>query len=190
MVISRAHLLHSGRPAMRLVRRPRELLAGGHRESARQAYLWAQSFYDSATYFVDESADPSCFPLTWQALYDCWLKSLPLFDPSIEPVGIPYAGTTARLPPPGQKQGTAPSAADLHQRKRRIFVGHVVDLLLLMASLAGLGHRSTFSHLAQGTAAHYPEPTTWTPSQSDCTEFTATPFLIVLFFSFYRLYTT
>jgi hypothetical protein len=26
-----------------------ESLAGGHRESARQAYLWAQNFYDSAT---------------------------------------------------------------------------------------------------------------------------------------------
>ena len=67
-----------------------ESLAGGHRESGRQAYLGAQNFYDSATYFVDGSADPSRFPLTWEALYDCWLKSLPLFDPPIEPVGIPY----------------------------------------------------------------------------------------------------
>jgi hypothetical protein len=71
-----------------------ESLAGGHRESARQAYLWAQNFYDSATYFVDGSADPSRFPLTWEALYDCWLRSLPLFDPPIEPIGIPYEGTT------------------------------------------------------------------------------------------------
>jgi hypothetical protein len=70
-----------------------ESLAGGHRESARQAYLWAQNFYDSATYFVDGSADPSRFLLTWEALYDCWLKSLPLFDPPIEPIGIPYEGT-------------------------------------------------------------------------------------------------
>ena len=53
-------------------------LAGGHRESARQAYLWAQNFYDSATYFVDGSADPSRFLPTWEALYDCWLKSLPV----------------------------------------------------------------------------------------------------------------
>jgi hypothetical protein len=71
-----------------------ESLAGGHRESARHAYLWAQNFYDSATYFVDGSADPSRFPFTWELLYDCWLKSLPLFDPPIEPVGIPYEGTT------------------------------------------------------------------------------------------------
>ena len=71
-----------------------ESLAGGHRESARQAYLWAQNFYDSATYFVDGSANPSRFLPTWEALYDCWLKSLPLFDPPIEPVSIPYEGTT------------------------------------------------------------------------------------------------
>ena len=71
-----------------------ESLAGGHRESARQAYLWAQNFYDSATYFVDGSRDPSRFLPTWEALYDCWLKSLSLFDPPIEPVSIPYEGTT------------------------------------------------------------------------------------------------
>jgi hypothetical protein len=69
-----------------------ESLSGGHRESARQAYLWAQNFYDSATYFVDGSKDPSRFLPTWEVLYDCWLKSLPLFDPPIEPVNIPYEG--------------------------------------------------------------------------------------------------
>lgn len=71
-------------------------LAGGHRESARQAYLWAQNFYDSATYFVDGSTDPSRFLPTWEALYDCWSKSLSTFDPPIEPVTIPYEGTALR----------------------------------------------------------------------------------------------
>lgn len=70
-----------------------ESLAFGHRESARQAYLWAQNFYDSATYFVDASLDPSRFLPTWEALYDCWQSSLPLFDPPIEPVTIPYERT-------------------------------------------------------------------------------------------------
>ncbi len=73
-----------------------ESAAGGHRESARQAYLWAQNFYDSSTYFLDGSDDPSRFLPTWQALYDCWLKSLPLFDPPIEPVSVPYEGTSLR----------------------------------------------------------------------------------------------
>ena len=71
-----------------------ESAAGGHRESARQAYLWSQNFYDSSTYFLDASDDPSRFLPTWEALYDCWLKSLPLFDPPIEAVSIPYEGTT------------------------------------------------------------------------------------------------
>jgi Prolyl oligopeptidase family len=65
----------------------------GHKESARQAYLWAQNYYDSATYFIDSSNDPSRFLPTWELLYDCWLKSLPLFDPPIEPVNIPYENT-------------------------------------------------------------------------------------------------
>ena len=70
-----------------------ESLAGGHKESARQAYLWAQNYYDSATYFADGSADPSRLEPTWELLYDCWLKSIPLFDPPVEPVSIPYENT-------------------------------------------------------------------------------------------------
>ncbi len=67
--------------------------SGGHKESARQAYLWAQNFYDSATYFIDGSKDPTRFLPTWELLYDCWLKAATLFEPVIEPVRIPYEGT-------------------------------------------------------------------------------------------------
>jgi Prolyl oligopeptidase family len=70
-----------------------ESASHGHRESARQAYLWAQNFYDSSTYFVDGSKDANRFLPTWELLYDCWLKSLPFFDPPIEPVSIPYEQT-------------------------------------------------------------------------------------------------
>ncbi len=65
----------------------------GHKVSARQAYLWAQNFYDASTYFVDGSTDPTRFLPSWELLYDCWLKALDLFEPPIEPVRIPYAGT-------------------------------------------------------------------------------------------------
>ncbi len=65
----------------------------GHKESARQAYLWAQNYYDSSTYFVDGSKDPTRFLPTWELLYDCWLHSLALFDPPIEAVKIPYENT-------------------------------------------------------------------------------------------------
>ncbi len=70
-----------------------ESASGGHKESARQAYLWAQNFYDSATYFIDGSKDPSRFLPTWELLYDCWLKAAPLFEPAFEPVKIPYENT-------------------------------------------------------------------------------------------------
>lgn len=43
--------------------------------------------------FLEGSKDPTRFLPTWELLYDCWLKSLPLFDPPIEPVSIPYEGT-------------------------------------------------------------------------------------------------
>jgi hypothetical protein len=65
----------------------------GHKESARQAFLWAQNFYDSSTYFVENTEDPGRFRATWELLYDCWLKALPLFEPPIEPVSIPYQDT-------------------------------------------------------------------------------------------------
>ena len=70
-----------------------ESASQGHKESARQAYLWAQNFYDSSTYFVENSKDPGRFLPTWELLYDCWLKALPFFQPPIEPVSIPYEDT-------------------------------------------------------------------------------------------------
>jgi len=70
-----------------------ESAAQGHRESARQAYLWAQNYYDSATYFADGSKAPERFLPTWELLYDCWLKGAALFDPPVEAVSIPYEGT-------------------------------------------------------------------------------------------------
>lgn len=73
-----------------------ESASGGHAESARQAHLWAQNFYDSAMYFADGSGIPSRMAATWQMLDDCWLKSLRLFDPPIEQVSIPYEGTALR----------------------------------------------------------------------------------------------
>src|SRR5262249_47527769 len=71
-------------------------LSRGHKVSARQAYLWAQNYYASATYFADGSTDPSRFLPTWVLFYDCWLKSIALFEPAIEPVSIPYENTHLR----------------------------------------------------------------------------------------------
>lgn len=71
-------------------------LARGRKESARQAYLWAQNYYDSATYFVDGSADPSRFLPTWERLDACWTSAIALFQVPGEPVEIPYEGVKLR----------------------------------------------------------------------------------------------
>ncbi len=67
-----------------------------HTVSALEAYQWAQNYYDCATYFADGSKDPSQFEPTWELHYDCWLKSLELFEPAGEAVSIPYEKTELR----------------------------------------------------------------------------------------------
>jgi len=73
-----------------------ESASGGHVESARQAYLWAQNFYDSAIYFADGTGDSARITMAWQMMDDCWLKSIAFFDPPIEQVSIPYEGIALR----------------------------------------------------------------------------------------------
>jgi hypothetical protein len=73
-----------------------ESAAGGHVESARQAYLWAQNFYDGATYFADGNADPTRITTAWQLMDGCWLKWVALSGPLVEQVSIPYEGTALR----------------------------------------------------------------------------------------------
>jgi len=71
-------------------------LSRGHRESARQAYLWAMNFYDSAVYFADGTGDLTLAAGTWKMVDDCWLKAIGLFNPPIEQVSIPYEATMLR----------------------------------------------------------------------------------------------
>lgn len=70
--------------------------ARGHRESARQAYGWAQSYYDVMAYVVDGSADPSRAPATYDLFNDAWLKGVAQADPAPAQVAIPYEGTALR----------------------------------------------------------------------------------------------
>lgn len=70
--------------------------AAGHRESARQAYGWAQNFHDAAGYFVDGSDDPSRGPAVYDRFDAAWLKGLAGTDPAPAQVAIPYEGTTLR----------------------------------------------------------------------------------------------
>lgn len=69
---------------------------GGHVESSRQSFLWALNYYHNSTYFLDGTNDASRFLPTWELVDSCWLKAIPLFDPPIEIVEIPYENTHLR----------------------------------------------------------------------------------------------
>lgn len=68
----------------------------GHRESARQAYAWAQTFFDLMSYVVDGSDDPSRAPAVYDRFDAAWLKGIAQADPVPVEVAIPYEGTTLR----------------------------------------------------------------------------------------------
>lgn len=66
----------------------------GHRVSARDAYLRAATYYNNAIYVIDGTPDPSRLVPTWTLHRDCWDKAAALFSPPVEPISIPYEGTT------------------------------------------------------------------------------------------------
>ena len=65
-------------------------LEGGHRASAREAYLRAFTYYRTTTPLLHAS-DPR-FRATWEIMRRCFRRAAELFDPPIEPLGIPYEG--------------------------------------------------------------------------------------------------
>lgn len=71
-------------------------MAKGHRVSARQAWLWAQSYYATATDFADAAGKGDAFLPTWEKLDAAWNSAVAAFDPPAEQVEIPYEGTTLR----------------------------------------------------------------------------------------------
>jgi alpha-beta hydrolase superfamily lysophospholipase len=66
----------------------------GHRISARDNYLRACSYYRSAEFFLHGNpADPR-IKRAFERTTACYKAAAPLFTPAIEPVEIPYQGTT------------------------------------------------------------------------------------------------
>lgn len=70
--------------------------SAGHRESARQAYGWAQNYYNSAGYFVDGSNDPSRAEGTYDLFDSAWLKGVAQMASPPAQVAIPYEGVALR----------------------------------------------------------------------------------------------
>ena len=69
-------------------------LDAGHRVSARSAWLRASLYYDHASSMAHGTADPGAYDTLWERQRECWDAAVPLFDPPLEHVAIPYEGTT------------------------------------------------------------------------------------------------
>ncbi|MET0910282.1 MAG: hypothetical protein ABWZ99_12495 [Ilumatobacteraceae bacterium] len=69
-------------------------LAGGHRASARAAYLRASAYFATASASSPGTSDPDRFVTLWERHRAAWDAAVPLFDPPVEAVEIPYEGTT------------------------------------------------------------------------------------------------
>ena len=69
-------------------------LAGGHRVSARAAYLRASTYYATASAASPGSSDPHRYFTLWEQHRAAWDAAAALFDPPVESIKIPYEGTT------------------------------------------------------------------------------------------------
>jgi hypothetical protein len=70
----------------------RECLDGGHRVSAREAFLRATTYYEAAFFYTADS-DPRKREL-YDHHRDCFRSAGALFEPPFETVRIPYEGRT------------------------------------------------------------------------------------------------
>ena len=69
-------------------------LKGGHRVSARDAFLRASNYYRSAEFFLHSSTPDLRHEHTYARSVECFRAAAQLFDPVVQPVEIPYEGTT------------------------------------------------------------------------------------------------
>lgn len=71
-----------------------ESLARGHAISARDGLMRASTYYRSAEFFLHGQADDPRVAHSYRRQVECFRQAAVLFDPPIEPVEIPYEGTT------------------------------------------------------------------------------------------------
>ncbi|WP_043468508.1 S9 family peptidase [Kitasatospora sp. MBT66] len=69
-------------------------LAAGHRVSARDGFLRASNYYRSAEFFLHGHPCDPRHDHAYDRSVDCFRSAAALFTPIIEPVEIPYEGTT------------------------------------------------------------------------------------------------
>lgn len=69
-------------------------LARGHRVSARDGFLRAATYYQASEFFLHGNPKDARIARAYRLSTDCYKQSAKLHDPIIEPVEIPYEGTT------------------------------------------------------------------------------------------------
>jgi hypothetical protein len=66
----------------------------GHRVSARAKLLRASIYYDHASSTSPGTTYDDQFTPLWERHRECWDRAVALFEPPVEPIEIPYEGTT------------------------------------------------------------------------------------------------
>lgn len=69
-------------------------LRKGHRISARDGFLRACNYYRSSEFFLHANADDPRMKRAYERSVACYKAAAALFTPAIEPLEIPYEGTT------------------------------------------------------------------------------------------------
>jgi hypothetical protein len=69
-------------------------LRRGHKVSARDGYLRASNYYRSSEFYLHGNPRDPRIARAYRGSADCYKACAGLFDPPIEPVEIPYEGTT------------------------------------------------------------------------------------------------
>src|SRR3954471_21898052 len=80
--------------ADRLADEAESQLKKGHEISARDNYLRASSYYRSAEFFLHAHPNDPRVKRAFERTTACYKQAAALFTPAIEPVEIPYQGTT------------------------------------------------------------------------------------------------
>jgi Esterase FrsA-like len=83
-----------------------EALKGGHRVSAREAYLRSAQYFDQALFYVLGTSRPGREEAIYDRMQRQWNRAAHLFDPPFEALKIPYEGTYLPayfMKPPGAK---------------------------------------------------------------------------------------
>jgi dienelactone hydrolase len=83
-----------GALADRVAREADHQSSGGHRVSARDGWLRASNYYRTSEFLLRTRADDPRVAHAYRRTVDCYVAAGRLFQPEIEPVEIPYEGTT------------------------------------------------------------------------------------------------